>query len=47
MSRFVYLEQACELAVSVVDVFVPVLLTQSVDAVPQSQKTAVDVRSFL
>ena len=42
-----YLQQSGQLAVSVVDVLVAVLLTQSVDAVTQSQQRAVDVGAFL
>ena len=44
-----YLQQACEFAVSKIDKRgpAPPLLTQSVDAVAQSQQRAVDVGSFL
>lgn len=38
-----YLQQAGQLAVSVVDVLGAVFVTQSVDAVAQSQQGAVDV----
>ena len=41
-----YLQQASELAVSVVDVLVAVLVTQGVDAVAQCKQGAVDVSPF-
>lgn len=45
--RLSYLQQASQLAVSIVDVFMAVFVTESVDAVAQSQKRTVDVGSLL
>lgn len=42
-----YLQQAGQLAVSIVDVLGPVFVTQGVDAVAQRQEGAVDVGPLL
>ena len=41
-----YLQQSSELAVSVVDILVAVLVTQGIDAVAQGKQGAVDVSPF-
>ena len=41
-----YLQQSSELAVSVVDILVAVLVTQGIDTVAQGKQGAVDVSAF-
>jgi len=44
--KLLYLQEASQLAVSVVDVLVAIFVAEGVNAVAQSQKGAVDVGSF-
>lgn len=45
-SQLQYLQEASQLAVSIVDVLVAIFVTQGVNAVAQSQEGAIDVSSF-